>query len=392
MAGYLSVAAKLVLNVHDLNNEGSVGQSLDIRQIRMVDESGKALGEMPAVSGRMMKHWHLEHMLREELNQTSPKLCDRCKVGEPERKPQDENNGVNTCVICDAHGFLCTDKPGFSAAVEVSSNDIYLKKEAKDNEPEERISVITCDHKSKDANCPTCALHALHGKKAKVTGELTEEEGVRSIKVSYIQSGRAKEKVEKGISPKGLSLRRSSCTNFSWLLPVLAKDEQGNSIVPVTQQVIHSRVAPGAVEGEEGTSQMIFHKSYASGIYGFICSIELGRIGKPLKGQGITDHIERKRRQKIAVQALLPICLGAFGASQSHALPHTRCLGLLAAISTTEKPIPNLISPIYSKGFKESISLLESLKNGVEWWTYGEGLEKSKNTIQEVFDEILKKI
>lgn len=392
MAGYLSLAAKLVLNVHDLNNEGSVGQSLDIRQIRMVDESGKALEEMPAVSGRMMKHWHLEHMLRHEARMTPSKLCAQCKVGEPERKPQDEDNGVKSCVICDSHGFLCTDKPGFSATVEISGDDIILNKEAKDNEPAEKINVTPCGHPSVDANCPTCALKNIKGKKAKVSGELSEEEDTKYIKVSYIQSGTGKAKIEKGKSPKGLSLRRSSCVNFSWLLPTLDKNEEGKILAPAAKQVIHSRVASGA---EEETSQMIFHKTYASGVYGFVSSLYLGRIGKPLIGDGITDATEITRRKKLAVQALLPICLGAFGASQSHALPHTKCIGLLAAISTTEKPVPNLISPIYPKGFEESIALLTALKkedNNIKYWTYGGGLEGAKSTVQDVFEEILKAI
>jgi len=407
MAGYLSLAAKMVLNVHDLNNEGSVGQSLDIRLIRMVDENGRELKEMPAVSGRMMKHWHLEHMLRDELSQTNPKLCRQCRVAEPERKPQDESKGVKTCVICDSHGFLCTDKPGFSATVEISNNDIILKKEAKDNEPEERITVEPCDHQSPDGNCPTCALRDISGKKAKVTGELTEEDGNKFIKVSYLQSGRGRNKVEKGTSPKGLSLRRSSCVNFSWLLPALDKDNQDNIITPVSKQVIHSRVASGS---EEETSQMIFHKTYASGIYGFVCSIDLGRIGKPLVGEGVSDTNEITRRKKLAVQALLPICLGAFGASQSHALPHAKCLGLLAALSTTEKPVPNLISPIYPNGFQESVALLEAMDDSVQYWTYGQAdsskqdqaqtenndsdkeKRKSVATVQDVFKEILQAI
>ncbi len=392
MGGYLSLAVKLVLNVHDLNNEGSVGQSLDIRQIRMVDEKGNPLPEMPAVSGRMMKHWHLEHMRKQELNQPNPILCGQCKVSEPERKPQDENNGVKTCVICDIHGFLCTDKPGFSAVVEILGDDIVLKNEAKNDEPEETISVIPCGHNSEDTNCPTCSLRKLSGKKVKVAGEFSGEEGSRSIKITYLQSGRGKEKVEIGISPKGLSLRRSSCVNFSWLLPVLNVDEQGKVIAPPAKQVIHSRVASGEI-GEEGdTSQMIFHKSYASGMYGFVCSIDLLRIGKPIIGGGITDAVELKRRQTLAIKALLPMCLGSFGASQSHALPHTKCLGLLAALSTTEKPLPNLISPIYSNGFEESIKLLKSMNDSVKWWTYGDGMENCKGTINEVFDEIIKNI
>ncbi len=92
---YLSIAAKLVLNVHDLNNEGSIGQSLDIRQIRMVDETGKALEEMPAVSGRMIKHWHLEHMRRRALEVKMP-LCNTCSSGQPDRQAtaEDPREGI----------------------------------------------------------------------------------------------------------------------------------------------------------------------------------------------------------------------------------------------------------------------------------------------------------
>jgi CRISPR-associated protein Cst2 len=300
MAGYLSLAAKLVLNVHDLNNEGSVGQSLDIRQIRMVDENGKELKEMPAVSGRMMKHWHLEHMTRAEmeLDGNNRKLCDDCKLREPERTPKDESGGIKNCIICDTHGFLSAEK------------------------------------------------------------QVTEE------------------------GTKKVIPRRSSCINFSWLLPTLDAS-------PVAKQVLHSRVTSPESQKE---SQMPFHKSYASGMFAFVTGIDLGRIGMTIKASKVLDDVELKRRQKLAVQALLPICLGAFGASQSHALPHAKCVGLLAAISTTEKPVPNLISPIYPDGFKESIALLKAMGDSVKWWTYGEGLESTKSTAQDVFEEILKAI
>jgi len=296
MAGYLSLAAKLVLNVHDLNNEGSVGQSLDIRQIRMVDEDGKALEEMPAVSGRMMKHWHLEHVRKRALETETLPLCNICRSGQPDRQTEaeDELAAIQECAICDIHGFLSTKKM---------------------------------------TNAP----------------------------------------------------RRSSCASFSWLLPVLGTK-------PESKQVIHSRVSSGTAEssGSDETAQMIFHKTYASGIFGFVSSIDLNRIGSTIDNRNIDNKISS--RKKLAVQALLPICLGAFGASQSHALPHTKCVGLLAALSTTEKPVPNLISPIYPNGFNESIALLGAMGNSVQWWSYGVDSENKKKTINEVFDEILRNI
>lgn len=329
--GFLTLAAKLIINVHDMNNEGSIGQTTDIRMIRMVSEDGKELPEAPAVSGRMMKHWHLAYMLREELNQATQILCDQCKIWEPERQPTDETTGVQNCIICDSHGFLCAKKKG--------------------------------------------------------AGET-----------------------------KGKSLRRSSCITFSWLLPVIGSDTP-------SKQVIHSRVAPGVTEHNEETgeaspenaspepsskttatvseeeakqksSQMIFYKSYASSIYGFICSIDLDRIGKALDGNGLSssDGNEIKRRRQMAVKALLPMVMGALGASQSHALPHTKCLGILAALSDNTTPLPNLVSPIYNNGFSESINMLKAFNNKVKYWGYGEPAvenEQKRDNLQALFDSII---
>lgn len=332
--GFLTVAAKLIINVHDMNNEGSIGQTTDIRMIRMVSEDGKELPEAPAVSGRMMKHWHLAYMLKEELSNTSQnqKLCEQCKIWEPERQPTDEGTGVQECVICDTHGFLCAKKKGAGEA-------------------------------------------------------------------------------------KGKSLRRSSCVSVSWLLPVIGSDTP-------SKQVIHSRVAPGVAESTEEaeeaspentslegsgkaetpaseedakkkTSQMIFYKSYASSIYGFLCSIDLARIGKALDGSGLSSDVkETNRRRQMSVKALLPMVMGALGASQSHALPHTKCLGVLAALSDNTTPLPNLVSPIYSNGFEESIKMLKGFNNNnVKYWGYGEPkVEKAEANLQSLFTSIIKEL
>lgn len=329
--GFLTLAAKLICNVHAMNNEGSIGQTTDIRMIRMIGEDGKELPEAPAVSGRMLKHWHLAYMLKEELNQSSPKLCDQCKIWEPERQPTDEGTGVQKCVICDSHGFLCAKKKG--------------------------------------------------------AGET-----------------------------RGKSLRRSSCVTFSWLLPVIGSDTP-------SKQAIHSRVAPGVAEhteeveeaspenasskassettatlseeAKQKSSQMIFYKSYASSIYAFVCSIDLDRIGKPLIGNALSDSGEIKRRRQMAVKALLPMVMGAFGASQSHALPHAKCLGVLTALSDNTTPIPNLISPIYNDGFQESIKMLRAFNNKeVKYWGYGEADEGTPKieSIQTLFECILSEL
>jgi len=118
MIKFLTFAVKTQLNVHDLNNETGAGNVTDIRIIEFLDEEGKRM-EAPAVSGRMLKHWHFEAMnnliLRGAFSNVP--LCDGCKAGEPIRpgeikngtlvqvaKPESE--AILSCAVCDIHGFL----------------------------------------------------------------------------------------------------------------------------------------------------------------------------------------------------------------------------------------------------------------------------------------------
>jgi len=118
-----AISAKLKINVHDLNNELSAGNVSDIRQIDMIDLNGNVI-TVPAVSGRMLKHWHYQHY-RTQIPQD--KLCEACKVGEPLRPAfgrtdkgeliQVEPKGmddikkiVGGCAVCDLHGYLIAKK------------------------------------------------------------------------------------------------------------------------------------------------------------------------------------------------------------------------------------------------------------------------------------------
>ncbi len=97
MITFVTFAAKIQLNVHDLNNEAVAGNVTDIRIMEFLDEDGKRV-EAPAVSGRMLKHWHLEGMRKLILNgsYSSISLCDGCKAGEPIRPGEIKNGEFNS--------------------------------------------------------------------------------------------------------------------------------------------------------------------------------------------------------------------------------------------------------------------------------------------------------
>jgi len=122
MLKYITFGVKVQLNVHDLNNEAVAGDVQDIRVIEFLDENRKRQ-EAPAVSGRMLKHWHYETMRQLGLEQNLP-FCDACKIGEPVRPAVivDDNEQkklshqeaidkgilevVKSCIVCDIHGYL----------------------------------------------------------------------------------------------------------------------------------------------------------------------------------------------------------------------------------------------------------------------------------------------
>ncbi len=123
MLKFVTFAVKVQLNVHDLNNEAVAGNVTDIRIMDYLIQNEKGEWEKveaPAVSGRMLKHWHYEAMRKLGIEQNLP-FCDACKIGEPVRPAiltnenklshQDAiNEGaeavIKKCVICDVHGYL----------------------------------------------------------------------------------------------------------------------------------------------------------------------------------------------------------------------------------------------------------------------------------------------
>jgi len=316
MIKFVTFAVKTQLNVHDLNNEAVAGNVTDIRIMEFLDENGKRI-EAPAVSGRMLKHWHYEGMRHLIINgaYSSIPLCAACKVGEPVRPgainnnnlrqiAQPEGNAISGCAVCDIHGYLI----------------------AQGAEGEER----------------------------------------------------------------GTSNRRASRAMFSWLMPVLGYDT-------TQKQVIHTRVSQqeSVAEGE-GAAQMIFNKSYASGIYAFVSALDVDRIGLVELNLGnphpyaINDN-ERKNRIKVAIEAYRSMLSGQIGASLSHALPHQNPIEVLVVYSETG-PLPFPVSPMYSDYLEKTIGLMPQGTQFLYWGSESPSGVTKKNTINEIFEEILSRI
>lgn len=319
MIKFVTFAVKVQLNVHDLNNEAVAGNVQDIRIMEFINETGKKI-EAPAVSGRMLKHWHYEAM-RELINHGSfldIPLCDGCKVGEPIKPGKMEKEKI----------------------IQVARAEIDIVKD-----------------------CASCDIHG------------------------YLIAASAKKEEKRGISA-----RRSSRVMLSWLMPVLDADFGA-------KQVIHSRVSQQQEMAEgEGAAQMIFSKSYASGIYGFVSALDIERIGLVELQLGSDNPYgieldERRKRAKLAVEAYRYLISGQLGASLSHAVPHTDPIEIMVTFSE-KGPLPFPISPIYSDYIEKTKGLLPNGATILLW--NKEGKTKAdiqpKASINEIFSELISKL
>lgn len=111
---YMGVAVKLVLNMHDLNNE----RAEEIRRIPLVYRNEKGdwhvVEEAVAVSGVMVKHWHFAYMVtlgsKEKVD-----FCDYCSRFEAIRvlsgTQGNEKDLISRCAGEDVHGFLRARPP-----------------------------------------------------------------------------------------------------------------------------------------------------------------------------------------------------------------------------------------------------------------------------------------
>jgi CRISPR-associated protein Cst2 len=338
MLKFVTFAVKTQLNVHDLNNETVAGNVTDIRIMEFLDENGNRI-EAPAVSGRMLKHWHYEGMRHLIINgiYSSIPLCASCKVGEPVRPAELLDNGILS----------------HRTAIEKGTEEVIKQ-------------------------CSICDVH----------GYLAAIAGAKGAKGTSAESEEEQEPV---------SERRSSRAMFSWLMPVLEKINPNEEMGPVSKQVIHSRVKSGKdFDDKKLTSQMPFNKSYASGIYAFVSALDVDRVGLVELNLGtvtpyaINDN-DRKDRIKVAIEAYRLMLSGQIGASLSHALPHQNPIEVLVAYSETG-PLPFPVSPMYSDYLEKTIGLMPQ---GTQFLYWGDkvlsGVTK-KNTIDEIFKDLLSKL
>jgi CRISPR-associated protein Cst2 len=164
------------------------------------------------------------------------------------------------------------------------------------------------------------------------------------------------------VTEGGKSVARKSCAEFGWVV--------GIPDMTHTEQYFHVKYAPETREKSAGHGdtvagkQAIFHRPANSGVYAFICQLELNRIGRnDLTREHAVSEESRRKRMRAAIQALMSTLIRPAGAQRNTQHPHI--LGCEGIVSTSSSylPAPNL-SPL-TAGFVEQIAELANVLNQV---------------------------
>jgi CRISPR-associated protein Cst2 len=161
------------------------------------------------------------------------------------------------------------------------------------------------------------------------------------------------------VTTGGRSLPRKSVIEFGWVLG-LPETTHTDSYFHVkyanersdaqrerdaTRRVKENRETKEKTGGGN-LQQAIFHRPTSSGIYAFVCNVELARIGYNDIAQRYTlSEEERLRRGQLLLESLLYTFIQLNGAMRSTQLPHLVSLEGVISWSNKVQPAP-LVSPL----------------------------------------------
>lgn len=154
---------------------------------------------------------------------------------------------------------------------------------------------------------------------------------------------------------------RKSVMEFAW---TVGKPGKTN-----TESYLHAKFVPDPadVRGDAGNSgQNIFHRPANHGVYAFVCSIDVYRIGyNDITRKYIdADSVNRTDRYRAAIQSLLSTFINPRGAMTSTQKPHITDFKGVVALSSRSLPAPT-VSPL-NDNYREQIKQIGVELNKLE--------------------------
>jgi CRISPR-associated protein Cst2 len=342
----LSLCGRVILDLHNLNNEGTEGNQQMTRTVWVVvkdQERKPILRNVNAISGDMFKHIQAEHLHKLAIEQHSIAAA---------RFPLSagalafDANRINSAADKLDAGFWGRMEHQVNAKVseELTKpkraeelSGIKVEKDRAKRIKEIRKEIIKSENLVKgnvdlmNEILKSCAVTDLEG--TLVTAEVTGE---------------------------SRSLSRKSCIEFGWGvgLPDLTR----------TESLFHVKYDPrerGEGAGSDTPQQAIFYRPLNSGVYGIIAHVELFRVGRnDITLQYAVERDDRTLRAKALLESLWYTFVKTAGAQRNTQHPHVLGWeGTIAYSSILAVPAPTA-SPLeedYAGQVEKSMNALNRL-------------------------------
>ena len=283
----LSIGARVMMDLHALNNEGNESNRLMTRQVGIVTpaldeatgESGYARSVVNAISGDMNKHMFADAYHDIALDLGLP-LCEACKALDPARM---------------------MGNPDFAEWIRSKPS------------VEEVINRLI-----------TCALDDVCG--IMITGEGTSVKRKSAVEFGWTVGLPDVTKVEEFIHARHAITR-------------LTRTKAGKGATDEEK-------AEAARQKEANIGQMIFTRPASSGVYAFVAHLDACAIGfNDATQEYVIDERQRAQRLRAAVLALAQVLLHPKGALTSTQLPHVLDVEGFVSVSQSAAAAP-LVSPL----------------------------------------------
>lgn len=399
----ISISGEITLNLHSLNNEGGEGNQIITRQVTIVDKEGQT-HTVNAISGDMFKHIHAAHLINKASeNSNELSLCEGCKIADPNRISLD-SSFLSVLKGIDPEEFDEEDKSEYLLAKTVlDTDDEGSSKEAKDalkkmKEIEKKYIVLKIkDNSDKNKYLVSQTFSTLKLKKGKplddddfkIVKEYSSEAEnsyeaikklqdeakklMKEIAKKYNLDFSSAEKIDKLIetcivddvhgnliTAEKNNLPRKSVIEFGWTIGLPNKNN--------SESYIHTKLVADAGEKGSGngsnTGQNIFHRPANHGVYAFVCSIDVYRIGFNDINRRYPDDVDRAKRYKAVIQSLLSSFINPKGAMTSVQKPHITDFKGVVTTSSKLTPAPT-ISAI-NEDYRSEIEKIAASINKIE--------------------------
>ncbi len=301
---HFALTAKLIMNMHDLNNE----RAEEIRRVPVVyrtRDGFKLVSEAVAVSGVILKRYHFVNFIQQLMNvQQRNKICLACSRFE----------GIRLI------------------PTRVDDKDVAAWLSAKDEEVR-RYREVTGRNESEIIQCPGEDLH----------GFLRERPPARRESLVHF-SWMLPTYVE--------SIYEETGTTTPFL---------------VVQHTRVIKNIPEEAGRELRELQMPYPRAYGNGIFGFSSIVHLEHVGysftEAKRSNNVSDD-EVKERRRVAILAYTPIVTGLAGATLARALPSCKPLEVVAYVAPSSPiSIPSPSHPIYDDYVEQNVKMYKSFAN-----------------------------